>query len=114
MSKDRCQEFLEMATNGSRGTQPPSYAVGYANSFYRRRVVGHVFDDDKKLTFRRLSNNRRIFGVVPVSILSYRDGSEINTNQCYCPSCLGGGIVKMKPYEEDDYITYCEHGEIKG
>ena len=90
-----------------------SYKTGYKPSPYRRRGQGIPFvsKDGIECRFKRLSTNRRIFGVIPVSEL---DG-PVKTDGCLCQKCVGSVRVGMnKPYTEEDYITYTEIGEIKG
>lgn len=89
-------------------------------AFCRRGILGMCLDENFKTsskpnviyTFKRLSRNRRIFGVVPLSKIDF-DHSVLN--QCMCAEHRGGERVNLiKPYDEEDYITYFETGEIKG
>lgn len=123
-ARKQCDSFLKFAsvreqrkTEGYGGIisyRPASYASGYAPSVYRRGMIGHVFADNK-LTFRRLSRNRRIFGVVPISMIQNKDGSELHFRGSWCACCVNDGKkVTMKPYDESDYRTFIEVGEIKG
>ena len=85
-----------------------------SRSFYKRGILGYCYKDTD-LVFRRLSTNRRIFGIVHKDQLEGING-EIEWNQCICSLHLGGTKVKMKdgPYSEDKYITWAEIGDIKG
>lgn len=90
-------------------------------AFYRRGILGLTLGADFKTrssnkgdivyTFKRLSRNRRIFGVVPINEL---DG-DIDLNQCMCAEHRGGQRVNLKnKYNESGYTTYFEIGDIKG
>lgn len=98
-------------------TSEKSYKVGYNNShsFYRRGIFGLLLNKPKnKYTFRRLSKNRRIFGIVPIDKLQGIK-EEISLNMCMCADHLGGIRVKLKKkFNENDWITFYETGEIKG
>jgi hypothetical protein len=118
-ARKRCDSFLKLASHrekryGETWVRPGSYASGYLPSFYNRGIIGFVFAD-KKLTFRRISKNRRIFAVVPIDMVKNKDGSELDLHYCVCPCCVNGmKKVTMKPYDEKDYNTFIEVGDIKG
>lgn len=75
----------------------------------------------EKLILRRLSKNRRIFGVVPRDLVFSLNGYACSTQykRCICPKCTmawtsGKGFGMGEPYKDSDYITFYESGEIKG
>lgn len=94
-----------------------SYKVGYSKSgsLFRRGNFGVIVDEpENKYCFRRLIKNRRIFGVVPISLLEGKNG-PINLKQCSCGEHRAGQKVKLKiRFNENDYITVFEVGKIKG
>jgi len=49
-----------------------------------------------ELVFRRISKNKRIFGVVRASELCLLDGSPVEIDLCVCRLCGGGQRVKWK------------------
>jgi hypothetical protein len=104
----KAREMADNFINGYKG----KYGLGGrgSHSFYRRGIYG-LRHKDKDLVFRRISKNRRVFGVVQPKHLKLLDGSEPNLNWCMCAIHLGGQRVKMDPI--DTYIYYTE-GEIKG
>ena len=93
-----------------------SYKVGYTNSHshYRQGIMGLRLLENYSYTFKRLVKNRRIFGVVPVSLLEGKN-EQLRLDGCICSLHGGGQKVKLKtPFNESDWITYCELGDIKG
>jgi len=104
-------------------TSPDSYKCRKKSSaFYRRGVFGRALTGEFKMgyrskeiqyTFKRLSRNRRVFGVVPLGELDSLD--TLDLNQCICGEHMGGQRVNLKtPYNSDNYINYFETGIIKG
>ncbi len=84
-----------------------------SGAFFRRGNFGLLLDDEKYV-FRRLSHNRRVFGVCPIDILEGKN-EPINTNQCMCGEHRAGQKVRIKGgFKESDFVTYYEEGEIKG
>lgn len=114
--KDVPSELIQLAKELLK-TQLKYMIDGYktggksSSSFYKRGILGYYYKDTG-LVFRRLSTNRRIFGIVHKDQLE----GDINWNQCICAYHLGGTKVTMKdgPYFEDKYITWAEIGDIKG
>lgn len=106
-AKVLCEDFINIAKDG--------YGTGYRASYFRRGVFG-MMSKSKKLTLRRLSKNRRIFGAVPIDMVVNKDGSPVNLDLCMCPSHLGGTKVKMSdgPFKEENYDIVYATGEIKG
>lgn len=65
----------------------------------------------------RMCKNRRIFGILPISLLETKDGSKLEdiSTMCMCEGHSGGQKVKLKTgFNEDEYVTLYEIGEIKG
>ena len=114
-SKKYCDLFIQEANTKGYGR-----SGGHGDrAFFRRGVFGFLFNNfDKRndsVVFRRLSKNRRIFGILPINLLSSSDGTPINLKQCICAIHLGGTKVKIKNgFQEKDYMTYYEVGDIKG
>src|SRR4051812_3887462 len=86
-----------------------------SGAFFRRGKFGlgldHQYSTSGEIiyTFRRLSNNRRIFGVVPVGLLVMEDDTEIKLKQCMCGEHRGGQQVRLRDGLNDiDWITYKE------
>ena len=91
---------------------------GPYRTWFRRNCFGFGLTKEFKLAFwnskppfspyafKRLSTKRRIFGVVPTDRL---DISETET----CGEILPKAKLKI-PYDEKDYYTFAEVGEIKG
>lgn len=95
--------------------------VGGSNrkTYYNRGAFGIWLDgeksftpDDSGLVFRRISRNRRVFGVVHVDTLERIDGEEIKIAQCMCPQHRGGQKVRFK--ERPAMDTVFTWGDIKG
>ena len=93
-----------------------------SGAFYRRGIFGFSLSDkfkspssqeEIKYTFKRLSRNRRVFGVVPIDQL--KSENKLDLNQCMCAEHRGGQRVNLiVPYNDNNYITYFETGTIKG
>ncbi len=123
-ANEMCDYFVKLTCRGhiykssitGKWTQKnKGYGNGGWKSYWKRKVFG-LLSQSKKLVFRRLSNNRRIFGVVPLELLRDMDNTIINIKRCVCPIHLGGIKVTMLdgPYDEQNYNMYCEFGDIKG
>lgn len=86
-----------------------------SDAYLRRGKLGIVVDKEEKYVFRRLVKGRRIFGIMPVSLLERKDGEPINMNQCMCAIHRGGQMVNIVGgFSEDDFETIYETGLIKG
>jgi|LakMenEpi03Aug12_release.lakeMendotaPanAssembly.Ray.scaffolds.fasta_scaffold541897_2 hypothetical protein len=92
-----------------------------SSAYYRRGLFGYGLDanfetrQEPIYTFKRLSRHRRIFGIVPVSILVPTNSPLITTDFCRCAIHLGGQRVNLSvAYNESDYVTYFETGQIRG
>ena len=88
-------------------------------TYYNRGSFGIWLDEENSFTptnsclvFRRISRNRRIFGVVHVDTLERTDGSVIEIAQCRCPQHRGGQRVRFK--ERPIMETVFTWGDIKG
>jgi hypothetical protein len=95
---------------------------GYASSLRWKALgksLGSCCSGDN-LVLRRLSKNRRIFGVVPRDLVFSIPGAcSTQYEGCMCPKCTwewtGGKGFKMDgPYKDEDYILFYESGKIKG
>jgi len=86
-----------------------------SSAYYRRGVLGLTFIKNK-YTFRRLVKNRRIFGVLPLTMLEHKDPTQtIKLKQCMCAEHLGGTPVNIiGGFKEEDYDIFYETGYIKG
>lgn len=114
-------DFLEEWKN--RFCSPESYKCRTdSGAFFRRGLLGLAVgpnfetnhDDPIIYTFKRLSRNRRVFGLVPISLLVPKN-PPIDLEQCMCAIHRGGQRVNLAvPYNENDYQTYFEIGDIKG
>lgn len=88
-------------------------------TYYNRGVFGVWLDENKSfapndsgLVFRRISRNRRIFGIVHVDTLERIDGEAIKIAQCMCPQHRGGQKVRFK--DRPVMETVFTWGDIKG
>ena len=94
-------------------------ATSDRRTYFNRGILGVTLDDmpsfafnDSSLVFRRISRNRRIFGVVHVDTLERTDGEPILIAQCRCPQHRGGQKVRFNTRPEmESVFTW---GEIKG
>lgn len=91
-----------------------------SGAFYRRGLFGlglnanFKWNGDIVYTFKRLSKNRRIFGLVPISELIAKS-PPLKLDQCMCAVHRGGQRVILRtPYDEQNYVTFYETGDIKG
>lgn len=81
-------------------------------SYYKRGTLGKLLGGC--LVFRRVSKNRRVFGVVRLNELVRIDDNLIPSEKlCRCPVCSGSIPVKWKNKKPETFI-YCKVGEIKG
>ena len=112
--------FLE--SQKTQFCSPDSYKCRTdSGAFFRRGLLGLAVGSDFQInqnpviyTFKRLSRNRRVFGLVPISLLVPKN-PPINLEQCMCAIHRGGQRVNLAvPYNESDYETYFETGNIKG
>ena len=100
------------------GAHGGSYANAYRTqggwkSWFRRGTLGLSPPklSKKGLTLRRLSNNRRIFGIQSLDSLKINGIDE--SDGCYCP--IHRGSIKVKSLKMlDDFDIIYEEGEIKG
>ena len=91
---------------------------GYS-SFIRRNRFGFMLKDsqglciskDIDLVFRRISTNKRIFGIVKASAVVKQDRSEVNLKQCMCPIHRAGERVVWRDIKPKTFV-YATIGEI--
>lgn len=88
-------------------------------TYYNRGSFGIWLDADRSfdatdgnLVFRRISKNRRVFGIIHIDTLERKDGEPIVINQCMCPIHRGGQKVRFKYRPKME--TIFEWGDIKG
>lgn len=74
-----------------------------------------------KLILRRLSKNRRIFGVVPRDLVFSLNGFACSTQykNCICLKCTmawtsNKGFTMNEPFKDDNYVVFYDSGDIKG
>lgn len=99
---------------------------GHGGWGLKRGTLGYMFDkmyreefpggyEDGKYTFRRISRNKRIFGVVKLEDLEFIDEPyDQKKNACICSQCNGDKRVKMNLDNNEDFETYCTIGETEG
>jgi hypothetical protein len=109
----------EWAFNHKDGYGLGKVAGSNRKTYYNRGSFGIWLDErkdfaatDSGLVFKRISRNRRVFGVVHVDTLERTDGQEIVISQCMCPQHRGGQKVKFK--ERPQMETVFTWGDIKG
>lgn len=98
-----------------------------SRAFYRRGFLGMTiglgedgvmrmdYRKDAKLVFRRISRGRRIYAIMPIDQLERIDGQPIDLDNCVCADHRGGQRVRIKGgFQEDDFRTYYEIGQIRG
>lgn len=119
LAKKKADWFIEQVTKNN-GQWNHLTRGGHPNGLpLQRGVFGYSIRGERnssevnytELVFRRISRNRRIFGIVTPDRLRTKQGEKVNLNQCICKRHLGGERVDM--LETDTYI-YHEEGEIKG
>lgn len=90
-------------------------------TYYNRgsfgRLLGHGWNGedefiDSGLVFRRISRNRRVFGIVHMDTLERVDGEPILIEQCMCPQHRGGQRVRFR--ERPQMETVFTWGDVKG
>ena len=86
-----------------------------SGAYFRRGNFGLILDEkDNKYVFRRLSKNRRIFGVLPITLLEGKH-SKIEIKQCMCGLHRAGQKVRIVGgFRESDWIKIYEEGSITG
>jgi len=90
---------------------PGSYKTGGWGhlSFYRRGIFGLSLQGCRysSQTFKRLVANKRIFGVIPVTMLERKDGKKLETDGCMCAIHRGGQRVNIiGGFKPEDYKTF--------
>lgn len=108
-AKELCDQFIGLANGWTSYGQRHDSAA-----FYRRGNFG-LYDEEFQLVFRRLHNSKRIFGVVPLSLIESVTDIPINLKQCMCAIHRGGQKVRLvTPYSDDDFNIVYEKGLIDG
>jgi len=94
-------------------------ATSERRTYFNRGVLGATLDDlpsfafdDSNLVFRRISRNRRVFGIVHINTMERIDGEPILLDQCRCPQHRGGQRVRFK--ERPTMESVFTWGEVKG
>lgn len=117
-------EAVKWATAWGETHKETGYGLGKVagsdrKTYFNRGSFGMWLDDipnfpfkDSQLVFRRISRNRRIFGVVRVDTLERVDGEPIKIDQCMCPQHRGGQRVRFR--ERPQMETVFTWGDIKG
>lgn len=100
-----------------------SYAKAYrtrsgTSSYLKRNVLGYTWGGLKEagLTLRRISKNRRSFGIVKLEDLYIPElkirGHELK--ECMCPKYHGGGRRVVMNIHVDDFVLFAKIGKVKG
>lgn len=123
-AEDELNDFV-LALNGSHKYAERFNCKGGHASALRWKALGYPVNwcrgAHDKMVLRRLSKNRRIFGVVPRSLVFSLNDNTCSTRYtgCVCPKCPWHwtgykGFTMAEPYKDSDYIIFYESGEIKG
>jgi len=83
-------------------------------SFLKRNRFGFMNSKTNDLVFRRISTDRRVFGIVKSDTMIKPDGSEINLNQCMCPIHRGAERVIWRGGKKPSTFIYAVVGDLKG
>jgi hypothetical protein len=107
VAEEMCMEFAT-----SRWSD--NWATGEGPNSLRRKVIGCCKPyNNPKLLFRRISNGRRIFGVVRSDTVITDDGVLVSERSgCFCDSCTGG--IKARFVNRPEMEFFYERGDIKG
>ena len=83
-------------------------------SYIRRGKFGYVINKETGLVFRRISRNKRIFGIVKYTELLDKDTNKLpRADMCVCPKHRGCLKVKWKTKRPETFV-YARGGQIKG
>lgn len=77
-------------------------------SYFKRGYLGWRVGEN--LTLRRISKNKRVFGVVKESELTLIDRDSICG--CICPDCRNTKVEWVS--KEPEMFSYCIIGDVKG
>jgi hypothetical protein len=114
-AEDFCLNFIASKLSDNWGT-------GEYPTPLRRHLIGFSipqWDENAQLVFRRISNNRRIFGVVKIDTLENIDGSDVVLQKYFYPraaidSDKTWNISKVRFRVKPEMDFFYERGEIKG
>jgi hypothetical protein len=82
-------------------------------SYLRRGRFGFLLPySNKSLIFRRISTNRRVFGVFRTNTVVKPDGDEIKLG-CMCGKCTGEERVVWRDDKPETFV-YAVVGDVKG
>ena len=106
---EKMQRFLHIFSSKN------SYKYGWHSPFKRngvgvsyRKDWSMTYDNDGEFVFKRVSKNRRIFAMVPRNLVE----GELHRP---CSHLCSDGKAKLKVgYEDENYTTFAEVGDIKG
>lgn len=115
--KEWCQFFIKrVEQNGGYWNQLTR--GGHGGWGLKRGRFGYAFKIDKesgfKYVFRRISRNKRIFGIVKISDIIFEDNEKSigeNGNWCACSQCNGDRKISMNLNINQDFETFVTIGE---
>ena len=88
--------------------------TGGFRSYLRRGRFGYLISKETGLVFRRITRNKRIFGIVKYTELSDKETNRLpKMNMCMCPKHRGGLKVRWANKKPETFV-YARVGEIKG
>lgn len=107
LAEEMCMEFATSKWSDN-------WATGEGPNSMRRKAIGWGRPYKKpKLLFRRISNGRRVFGVVRADMVKTDDGLLVSERSgCMCPTCTGG--LKARFVNRPEMEFFYERGDIKG
>lgn len=86
----------------------PHKGSGGRRSYLRRGTLGYMIPGMSGVVFRRISKNKRKFGIVKIETMVQKNGEEIDLKQCSCPRHLGGTKVKWRDKKPDTIVHRVE------
>jgi hypothetical protein len=106
LAEEECEDFATSKWSDS-------WATGEYPNPMRRNVVGSPIKNSQ-LLFRRISKNRRVFGVVRANTVITDDGRLADNlgSGCHCGKCLGG--IRARFVNRPEMEFFYERGDIKG
>lgn len=96
---DHIDEFVKSLRVDENGRFSWSHLThgGHRGIPLKRNVLGYPVSKKYDLVFRRISKNKKIFGIVRIGELaSLIDGSPLKLDGCLCVNCNGGTRVIWK------------------
>lgn len=134
IQKELAREYIENWITWPDPRGDSCWKTGEGPNYFRRNSIGKVINYkapfEEQITFRRISKNRRIFGVVKLSLLKFKKMScayytqkdlvygkeqsygENWSNCCKCDRCISDYVMSMP--ERPEMEIYYTYGEIKG